>query len=206
MKWLKNFSSVLSAHTIEWGVPEQESSDLAAETAAYEKVYAAAKGENGTKALILEKNEKRDALKANVRSIKNRYVDYNVAVTGPNRERLGLPSRDKKHTPRPAPTSRPLLEVAPTNNRQHTVTAINQATGKKTKPADAYGVRYMWEIRDTPPTNAEDLRYQVFRRKVSEVFNYNEEARGKQVFYVARYENAKGEAGPCSDIVKAIIP
>ena len=206
LEWLKNFSSVLSEHAVAWGIPAQAASDLAAETAAYETVYEAATGENGTKALILEKNEKRGALKADVRNIKNKHIDYNDAVTDPNRERLGLPARDRKPTPKPAPVSRPLLEVAPTNNRQHTATAINQATGKKTKPEDAHGVRYVWEIRDAPPANAGDLRHSVFRRKVSEVFNYSEEERGKKVFYAACYENAKGEAGPWSDIVEAIIP
>ncbi|MDR0410186.1 MAG: hypothetical protein LBH18_07330 [Spirochaetaceae bacterium] len=46
----------------------------------------------------------------------------------------------------------------------------------------------------------------VFRSKTMEVFNYNEEDRGKRVFYAACYENAKGEAGHWSDIVEAVIP
>jgi hypothetical protein len=62
------------------------------------------------------------------------------------------------------------------------------------------------EIRETTPTNAEDLRHSVFRRKTSEVFNYDEQDCGKRVFYAACYENAKGEAGPWSDIIEAIIP
>jgi hypothetical protein len=206
LEWLKNFSSVLSEHAGAWGIPVLAASGLAAKTAAYETVYEAATGENGTKALVLEKNEKRYALKAEVRNVKNKHIDYNDAVTYPDRERLGLPIRDRKPTPKPRPTSRPVLEVLPTNNRQHTGTAINQATGKKTKPEDAYGVRFAWEIRDTPPENADALRHSVFRRKVSEVFNYGEEDRGKKVFYAACYENAKGEAGPWSDIVEAIIP
>jgi hypothetical protein len=102
--------------------------------------------------------------------------------------------------------SRPALEVLPTNNRQHTATAANQATGKKNKPDDAYGVRFVSEIRDAPPAAADDLRHSVFRRKVVEVFDYAEEDRGKKVFYAACYENAKGEAGPWSDIIEAIIP
>jgi hypothetical protein len=50
------------------------------------------------------------------------------------------------------------------------------------------------------------LRHSIFRRKVVEVFDYAEEDRGKKVFYAACYENAKGEAGPWSDIIEAIIP
>jgi hypothetical protein len=206
LEWLKNFGVVIAENAVAWAVPPGTASGLTAQITAYEAAYEAAKGENGTKALIVEKNEKRDALKSEVRNVKNKYIDYNDAVTDPDRERLGLPLRDRKPTPKPRPASRPTLEVLPTNNRQHTATAINQATGKKTKPDDAYGVRYVWEIRDTAPTNAGDLRSSVFHRKVVEVFDYTEEDRGKKVFYAACYENAKGEAGPWSDIVEAIIP
>jgi hypothetical protein len=206
LEWFKNFSSVLTAKAAAWNVPANAASDLAAKVAAYETIYNAAKGENRTKALILEKNEKRGALKSDVRNIKNKYIDYNDTVPDPDRERLGVPIRDRKPTPKPKPTSRPMLEVLPTNNRQHTATAINQATGKKTKPEDAYGVNYSWEIRDTAPANAEDLRHSVFRRKTTEVFDYEEGDRGKRVYYAACYENAKGESGPWSDIVEAIIP
>jgi hypothetical protein len=174
LEWLKNFSAVVAGNATAWNIPATAAQDLTAKVAAYETTYEAAKGENGTKALILEKNEKRDALKAEVRNIKNKYIDYNDAVTDPDRERLGLPIRDRMPTPKPKPTSRPLLEVVPTNNRQHTATAINQATGKKTKPEDAHGVRYVWEIRDAAPSNAEDLRHSVFRVKTTEVFDYEE--------------------------------
>jgi hypothetical protein len=206
LKWLKNFSIVLAEHAVTWGVDKETTDDLSKDTTAYEAVYAEATGENGTRALVLEKNEKRDALKSKIRDIKNKHIDYNDAVSEPDRERLGLPLRDRKPTPKPRPKSRPVLEIVPTNNRQHTGTAINQATGKKTKPADAYGVRYAWEIRDDFPTKAEDLRHSVFRRKVSEVFDYDENDRSKKVFYAACYENEKGEQGQWSDIIESIIP
>jgi hypothetical protein len=206
LEWFKNFSTVLAANALAWNIPADVVSDLTAQVNAYETIYEAAKGENGTRALVLEKNEKRDALKANVRNIKNKYIDYNDAVTDPDRQRLGLPIRDRNPTPKPRPTSRPLLEVVPTNNRQHTATAINQATGKKTKPTGVHGVRYVWEVRDIAPANADDLRRSVFRIKTTEVFDYDEAERGKQVYYAACYENSKGDAGPWSDIIQAIIP
>ena len=206
LEWLKNFGAVIVENAVAWDIPTATASGLNTQITAYEVVYEEAMGAKGTKALIIEKNEKRSALKAEVRNVKNKFIDYNDAVSDSGRELLGLPQHDRTPTPKPRPTSRPTLEVLPTNNRQHTVTAVNQKTGKKTKPADAYGVRFVSEIRDTPPATAEDLRYSVFRRKVVEVFDYTEEDRGKKVFYAACYENAKGEAGPWSDIIAAIIP
>jgi hypothetical protein len=203
--WLKNFSQVITENVTAWAIPADVASGLATKVTAYETAFLAATGENGTKALVIEKNEKRDALKAEVRTIKNKFIDYNDAVTDPNREKLGLPLRDKIPTPRPRPTSRPQLEVRPTNNRQHTVTALNQE-GKKTKPADAHGVSFASAILNHPPVNADAIGHSFFRMKTSEVFDYNEEDRGKKVYYAACYENAKGETGPWSDIVEAIVP
>jgi hypothetical protein len=206
LEWAKNFGAVLAENAAAWKVPAEAASGLAARITAYEAAFEAAKGENGTKALIIEKNEKREALKAEVRNVKNKCIDYNDVVGDSDRERLGLPRRDRIPTPKPRPTGRPTLEVLPTNNRQHTATAINQAAGKKNKPEDVHGVRFVWEILDAPPANAEELRHSVFRRKVVEVFDYSEEDRGKKAFYAACYENAKGETGPWSDIIEAVIP
>jgi PIN domain nuclease of toxin-antitoxin system len=206
LEWFKNFSAVLVSKASAWNILVDVANDLLVLVNEYETIFELAKGENGTKALILEKHEKRDALIATVRNIKNKYIDYNDIITNPDRERLGLPVRDRNPTPKPKPVGRPLLKVRPTNNRQHTITAINQETGKKTKPENVHGVRFVWEIRDTAPTNADDLRRSVFRIKTVEVFDYSEEDRGKKVFYAACYENAKGDAGPWSDIVEAIIP
>jgi hypothetical protein len=206
LEWLKNFSAVLSQHGQAWGIPAHILTDLTGKMSVYETVFESAIGENGTKALVVEKNGKRKALKAEVRNIKNKHIDYNDLIEDADRERLGLPIRDHTHTSKPRPASRPILEVLPTNHRQHTASAINQNTGKKTKPSDAYGVRYGSEIRDEPPDRAEDLRYSVFRRKTSEVYDYPESDRGKKVFYAACYENSKGESGPWSDIIEAVIP
>jgi len=188
LEWLKNFSTVLEANASAWNIPAEVASDLTAKVNAYETSYVAAKGENSTKALVLEKNEKKEEAKAAVRSVKNKYIDHNEAVSNPDRERLGLPIRDRNPSPARKPTSRPLLEVVPTNNRQHTVAAVNQATGKKVKPADAYGVRYGWEIREAAPAKAAALRRSVFRVKTT--VDCDEEYRGM---------------GLRSDIVKAIL-
>jgi len=66
--WLKNFSQVITENVTAWAIPADVASGLAAKVTAYETVFLAATGENRTKALVIEKNEKRDALKAEVRT------------------------------------------------------------------------------------------------------------------------------------------
>lgn len=58
------------------------------------------------------------------------------------------------------------------------------------------------DARDALKTKARTF----FSRKTTHVFDFEEEDRGKKVYYAARYENAKGEAGPWSEVVSLIIP
>jgi hypothetical protein len=206
LPWLKNFSTALTAGAAAWDILPAEASTFATKVSAYEVVYDEAVGENRSRPLVIAKNRMKKQIKDSVRTIKNRYLDYNDAVTEEDRARLGLPVHDRDLTPKPAPVSVPVLEVVPRNNRQHTVTALNQKTGKKQKPEDAHGVRFVWEIRDTVPVDAGDLRGSVFRVGTRVVFDYREAERGKRVFYAACYENGKGYRGAWSDIVEAVIP
>jgi hypothetical protein len=204
--WLENFSTVLTTNADAWDIPKTEADNLANHIKAYAAVYKESKGENGTKALIVEKNEMQKAVLDKVRKIKNRYIDHHDVVTNPHRERLGLPLRDQVSSSKPKPKSRPVLEVTPTNHLQHTVTVLNQTSGKKKKPEDADGICYVWDIRDTAPESADELRHPTFKRQAVEVINFEECDRGKRVFYAACYQNAKGEKGPWSIIAEMIIP
>jgi hypothetical protein len=206
LKWLKNFSTVVTANAAEWDIPVSAARNLATLVNAYTAVYEKANSEHRTKILVREKNEKAKELKAYVRTIKNKHIDYNDKIRDTGRQRLALPIRNQAPSPRQRPESRPLLEVVPSNHRQHTVMSINQATGKKTKPTDADKVRYAWEIRDSAPVSASDLRHSITIRKTTRIFEFNETDRGKSVYYAACYENGKGDLGSWSNIVEAIIP
>ncbi|MDR2798716.1 MAG: hypothetical protein LBB80_10280 [Treponema sp.] len=163
LEWFKNFSATLAKN-----IPADMASGLTAKASAYERIYEKAKGENSTKALILKKNEKQDALKSGLRNIKNKYIDYNDRVTDPDRERLGLPVRDRIPTSKPKPVSRLTLEVLPINNRQHTTTAINQGQQKDEAPRRLVGSIGVGNSRYC----AGELRHSVFLRRTTEVFNY----------------------------------
>ncbi|MDR2419173.1 MAG: hypothetical protein LBD79_08975 [Treponema sp.] len=135
----QKFQSVLTENASAWNIPADDvAGGLTTKASTYETTYEAGARTVRRRSFSI-KNENQDALKANVRNIKTKYMDYNDAVTNPARERLDLPIRDQNPTPKPKPMSHPTLEVLPINSRQHIAAAINQATGTKTKPEDAYG-------------------------------------------------------------------
>jgi hypothetical protein len=69
-----------------------------------------------------------------------------------------------------------------------------------------HGAEILYEIRDEPPATAEDLRHSSFATKTRMVYTFTEAERGKKVYFAARWENTRGEKGPWSDVVSAIIP
>jgi hypothetical protein len=69
-----------------------------------------------------------------------------------------------------------------------------------------HGAEILYEIRDDAPALAEDLRHSSFATKTRMVYTFTEAERGKKVYFAARWENTRGEKGPWSDVVSAIIP
>jgi hypothetical protein len=194
-------------HFTRWEIPEKSVTELKPYLDTLEAAVEISENpDTRTTVAIRKRNEKRAVLDKKLRRFIQGRLMYNNLVTCDDLIAMSLPVHDKKPKPHSVPHSRPGVEVKATNNRQHTISAVNQQTGKRTKPADVYGIRYYWEIRNTPPANADDLSKSVFSRKTKYVVNYNEEDRGKTAYYSACYENSKGEIGPYSDIVRVIIP
>jgi hypothetical protein len=127
-------------------------------------------------------------------------------MTDAYRLALGMNRPDTVPTPHLRPTSRPNTMVERTANYfEHKVSALNAENGKATKPADAYGVRFAWQVGgERPATGAAILNGRFSRRPVITVA-YDETERGKTAYYAACYENSKGEAGPWSPVMEAYI-
>jgi hypothetical protein len=96
--------------------------------------------------------------------------------------------------------------VEPSGKYQHTVIALDSATSKEEKPADAYGVRYAWQLDGTAPATPADLPKSKFSRKTAEKFSWDPSDQGKLVHYATAYENSKGDIGSWSGIVSTIVP
>jgi hypothetical protein len=144
----------------------------------------------------------------NIRWMVNTFINLNAsgAITVEDRLDLGLHVKDTTPSHHPAPTSRPDTDVEPSGKYQHTVITLDSATSKKEKPADAYGVRYAWQLGGTAPASPADLPKSKFSRKTSEKFLWDTSDQGKPVHYATAYENSKGDIGPWSAVASTIVP
>ncbi|MDR3194200.1 MAG: hypothetical protein LBT76_02770 [Tannerella sp.] len=76
----------------------------------------------------------------------------------------------------------------------------------RAKPRHMRGVEVRWAILGAPPASVEDLTHSAFATRTPFALEFDENERGRTVYFCLRWENTRGEKGPWSEIGSAIIP
>lgn len=195
------------SHAEEWLIMEAAITDWELEQAAFAADVELLKNPvNRSPVNTAKKNASKKALLAKFRPFVQGSLIHNSRVTSADLRSMPLPVRKAVHTPHPAPKGRPAIDVRPTNNRQHTLIAENQETVKREKPIDAAGVKYCWGFFESKPDDPELLNHSRYSRRLELILDFQEHDEGRRVYYAAHYENEKGDPGPWSDMVSALIP
>jgi hypothetical protein len=161
--------------------------------------------DNSTANLVAKNDAKVEAIDA-MRDFANSFVRFNKKMQDEDKLVLGIHPSDSTPTPHGPPTSQPDVEVENTRNHyEHKLRAINRASGDHSKPEDAYGVRYAWQVGGEKPASGADLPKNKFSRKTIFVISHTEADKTKIVYYAACYENSKGDEGSWSPVVEAVI-
>jgi hypothetical protein len=206
LNWAGNLLAYATAHADAMSIAAGTLTALQPLLTAYQTAFEKMADPNHGVLDTQRKNEARDALTTALRAFVMGYITYNPSVTDDDRREMGAPIHDKTHSPAPVPTSRPIIDTAAVDNRQVAVDLRELAGDKRGKPAGVHGAEILYELRDDPPATAEDLRHSSFATKTRMVYTFTEAERGKKVYFAARWENTRGEKGPWSDVVSAIIP
>jgi hypothetical protein len=162
-----------------------------------------------TKPVVVAKNKARRALNKAVRQAVKEHLTYNQTLTDADREELDLPIHKSTHTPAPVAASYPMPEVECSLIRHLTIhfyDAERMGTGTKAKPVGQLGAEIVWAIRDTPPTEVSDLTHSTFCTHTPVTLEFEEDERGKTVYFSLCWMNTRAKQGPWSGIKSAIIP
>ncbi|WP_062328790.1 hypothetical protein [Treponema endosymbiont of Eucomonympha sp.] len=140
-----------------------------------------------------------------MRDFANSAVRFNKRMRDDDKLFWGIRSANTP-TSHGAPTSQPDTDVLNSiNHFEHKVRALNHVTGDTSKPADAYGVRYSWQIGGERPATGAALPKTKFSRKTTLVIAHTEANKAQTAYYATCYENGKGEQGPWSAITEAVV-
>jgi hypothetical protein len=180
-----NLNTYAAANYSRWQIPGPQTF-LDAPVAAYRTALAAFSDPNHGKIDTLNKKETKEALLSVLRIYIQGFIARNPAVTDEDRERMGLPLRDKTPTPTPKPEGVPEVEVSTPLPR--TVRFRFRAANAKHwgKPAYVHGIEILWVIADTPPVHIKELVHSEFATRNPLDLTFDEDQRGKRIYFAAR--------------------
>ncbi|MDR0338120.1 MAG: hypothetical protein LBI18_13625 [Planctomycetaceae bacterium] len=161
---------------------------------------------NRGKTDVLLKNEARNILKQTLRQFVKSYLIYNPLVSNEDKINMGLPLHNIKPSPIPPPTTYPETEVDLSVIRQVHILIHEHGKLKQKKPYGVHGWELRWEILDTPPQSINEIRNSEFSTKGHHSLFFDENQRGKMIYFCVRWENNNGKKGPWSEIHNTVIP
>jgi hypothetical protein len=154
----------------------------------------------------LAKNEARDAATAVLRPFVRIYL-HCKPVTDPQRLAMGVNNWDTERTSINEPPDYPDYEIRHNkNNRQLEIHFKPQGTESKAVPYGYQGAVISTAVLDHVPTSVKELTETVLATASPYVMEYEEADRGKTAYFSLQWQNEKGQKGPPSDILSAIIP
>jgi hypothetical protein len=111
---------------------------------------------------------------------------------------LNVPQRGHRTT-LPAPTTYPVVKTDCNTIRR----IIIDFRGK---PHGVSGAVIRYGILDTPPAGVEELPNSVLDTVSPYTIEFTEAQRGKRVYFCLAWQNTKGQMGPWSEFLSAIVP
>ncbi|MDR3235581.1 MAG: hypothetical protein LBT48_02500 [Prevotellaceae bacterium] len=199
VNYLKNMFGV-------WNIPEAEQQHIEQLLANFSVALDVVDNQaTHTPVAVTAKREARDAAETGIRALLRAYVTNNPLVTDEDRTAMELPIHKTTRTHVPAPTRYPYFTVDSTVIRRLIIHFFDQET-KKAKPEGVHGVEIRWAIRDEPVSHLKELTNSSFDTRTPFTLEFDENERGKTVYFCLCWENTTGEKGPWSEIVNAIVP
>jgi hypothetical protein len=151
------------------------------------------------------KNEKRKAYEKLLR-ILVKMLKSSPLVTDDDRRSMGIEIRDASWTPVKPPKTYPEFTVDSSMIRCLRISFRDLGSKSKAKPYGVHGAEIRWAILDKPPVLVEELVHSNFDTHSPFELTFTDHERGKSVYFCLRWENTRGEKGPWSEIVMAIVP
>lgn len=207
--WQANFAIQINvnARATRLGIPTEKLTTLQDLQGEWTDAFLLASQPSTRTSLAVEQKKRARAdYEAFLRALMRQYIANNEQTTDDDRIALGLPIPKTTRTPAPVPVTYPDYTIDTSVIRQLTIHFHDQSKANKAKPSGVHGAEILWAIRDTPPAAIEDLARSGFDTHSPFTLSFDENQRGKTVYFCLRWENTRGIKGPWSEIGSAIVP
>jgi hypothetical protein len=202
-QWVINFFIVLSGIYASLGIDKDTYDTLEKK----KKIWDAADDAAGNPltSTAIAKHERRRMRKEfskQIRAFISEYIAHNHRLTPLMREELGIIAAA---THSRTLSSAPYVEII-INMSGHITVHCRSSQTRWGMDAGAQGFEWRWVVSETPPETYEEFTHSEFstRAHYTKAFDYC--LRGKKIYSIFRWQNARGEKGPWSIIIETIIP
>ena len=156
-------------------------------------------------AAVTEKDETREKFAKRIRTI-SKFIQANPEISNEARKEAGLPIHSDNRKSKPAPSTMPIGFVEWQTPLQHLLRWVDSATPtRRARAANATGCEIYQYIGADMPDNFDEFRFVGVCSRSPKKIEYPRVFCGQTAFYRLRWVNAKGEAGPWSEVVMAMI-
>jgi hypothetical protein len=189
-------------------VPQEEYDGIDGERNTYnQKLEVANADATRTPMSIQGKNVAKRVLEKHIRSVVKSYLINNPILTEEDLKMLGLPVHKTTRTPAPVATEAPDFDINTSVVGRITIEFFEKGNShKKAKPVGQHCVEIGWTLSDTPITRWDELTHSSVDTHTPFTLSFENDQRGRAVYFALRWENTRGLKGPWSTIQKAIIP
>jgi hypothetical protein len=205
--WVNNFFPYMEANADRFGIDPAIVAALHPLLCDWNSKYTIAETPaTSTRVTILEKNEARSTLEEQLRPFIKEHLAFNHSVTDGDRRSMELPVYKTTRTPAGLPADAP--ETWADSSVLRRLTIHFRIAGKRSgaKPKGVHGAEIRWCILNHAPLSIDEMIHSSFDTRSPFTLEFDECDRGKSVYFCVRWENSRGEKGPWSEIVMAIIP
>jgi hypothetical protein len=206
MEWSENLIAVSTANKTLWGLPEDKLTEIQTLHADAKALYEKCQTASYTRIDMETKHEKMKALRHLEEVFVRNNLQNNDKMTDAGRTALRISIHDPHPTPHPKPDSIPEIEVETPHPRVVRIKFRDEHAARWGKPAYVHGLECLWAIADAPPAKIKDLLHSEFATRSPLELGFEEDQRGKRVYFAARWENGTVLKGDWSEILSAIVP
>jgi hypothetical protein len=179
------------------------------ETLATVTAFLAARGayeETDSTKNRMAKDEAKDSAKNAMRDFANGSIRFNKQMTPEDKQVYGIRPKNATQTGGSEPESYPEAEPDTSVLRQVTIHFWDNVTKKRGKPHGVHGAEIRWAILDHDPASVDELTNSDFDTASPFTLKFDENQRGKRVYFCLRWETNTNVKGPYGEIYSAIIP
>ncbi|MDR0982876.1 MAG: hypothetical protein LBM07_06520 [Culturomica sp.] len=191
-----------------WGIPSDVVLTTSELKSKWETTYSVVENPvTKTSITVQSKNVARKEYEKQVRMVVKYYIAYNLKVSDEDKMAMGLPLHKTTRTPVPVPDTVPdVTEIDRNKIRCLTISFRDSGSDHRAKPAGVQGAVVKWIVSDTPPTSIKVFTNSLLDTKSPITLDFEEEQRGKVVYFALAWQNTKGEMGHFGEIQSSIVP